>query len=226
MSKEDITIAIKCAPEETVLDAAQEAGIKAVELYLTEDMLNNFKKIIHLCQRYPFQYAVHAPSYGYNPKRLADLVKALHAPIVVFHNIYWEDEWKEMVEKFKHLKTKLCIENTYSVHEPLKFMRRYGLARCLDLEHLEVECAGIYEEEFIPVIREAVHIHLTGYSYGSALWHTPLHHSPEHSIYILNLLKKAGYHGLVVSEARTRFQNLREFKSLVTFFEGWKRCSL
>lgn len=27
----------------------------------------------------------------------------------------------------KNIKTKLCVENTYSVHEPLKLMRRYGL---------------------------------------------------------------------------------------------------
>jgi sugar phosphate isomerase/epimerase len=226
MSKSNISIAIKCAPEKAVLDAAQRAGIEAVELYLTSGMLTNLKYIIHLCQEYPFQYAVHAPSYGYHPKPLADLVKALAACVVVFHNIYWEDEWKEIVEKFKQSKTRLCIENTYSIHEPLKFMRKLGFGRCLDLEHLEVECAGVYEEEFIPVIREAVHIHLTGYIYGSKLWHTHLHHSPEHSVYMLNLLKVAGYSGFVVSEARTEFQNFREFKRLVRFFEAWEKCSL
>ena len=63
---------------------------------------------------------------------------------------------------FTDVRTKVCIENTHSVHEPLKLMRRYGFKRCLDLEHLQMKCAG-GSEAFMPVIRNAAHIHLTGY---------------------------------------------------------------
>jgi hypothetical protein len=85
-----------------------------------------------------------------------------------------------------------------------------------------MECAGVFEEAFLPVIRQTAHIHLTGYNYGSRLWHTHIHHSPEHNVYLLNLLKKAGYSGLVVSEAKVSLQTLSEFKNLREFIRKWE----
>lgn len=81
---------------------------------------------------------------------------------------------------------------------------------------------GVYEEEFLPVIRDASHIHLTGYIFGSKLWHTHLHHSPEHSLYMLDLIKRCRYSGFVVSEARASLQTYAEFKKLNDFFFKWK----
>jgi hypothetical protein len=178
-----------------------------------------------MCKNFSFRYAVHAPNDSYNPLKLFKLVQALGAEIVVFHNIFWDSEWKEIIGIFKDIKTKICIENIASIHEPLKFMRRYGWGRCLDFEHLQIECAGIFEEEFLKVIKEASHIHLTGYFYGSKLWHTHIHHSPEHSLYILNLLKKTGYSGFVVSEAKPSLQNYAEFKKLREFYLRWLKGS-
>jgi hypothetical protein len=153
---------------------------------------------------------------------LAKLVDDIGAEIVIFHNIYWDDEWDNIVRVFRNIKTKLCVENIYTVYESSKFQRRYSLGSCLDLEHLQIECAGVYEEEFIRFIKQASHIHLTGYSYGSKLWHTHLHHSLKHSLYMLNLLKKAEYSGLVVSEAKISLQTYDEFKKLKKFFYGWQ----
>ncbi len=223
MSKiRNITIAAKCVPEEEILSNIKRAGLEAVELYLSDDILRNLNKIIQLCKQFPLRYAVHAPNDGCNSYRLAELVKKIGAEVVVFHNIYWEAEWEDIIKFFKNIDTKLCIENTYSVHEPLKFMRRYDLGRCLDLEHLQMECAGIYEEEFSRVIKQAFHIHLTGYVYGSQLWHTHIHHSPEHSLYLLGLLKKAGYFGFVVSEAKESLQTYAEFRKLSEFCRKWR----
>lgn len=219
----NIIIAAKCAPKETTLRNIKKAGLKAVELYLSEKMLNDLDKISQICRSFSFRYAVHAPSDGYNPGKLAKLVKAIDAEIVVFHNIFWEDEWEDIIKIFKNIKTKLCVENTYSIHEPLKFMRRYGLGRCLDLEHLQMECAGVYEEAFIPVIKQASCIHLTGYISGSKLWHTHIHHSPEHNLYMLDLVKRAGYSGFVVSEARVSLQTYEEFKKMNDFYQKWER---
>lgn len=81
-----------------------------------------------------------------------------------------------------------------------------------------MQFAGVYEDEFLPVMRQASHIHMTGYSYGSDLWHTHIHQSQEHSTYILNLLEKADYSGFVVLEARTSLQTYEEFKRLNDFF--------
>lgn len=211
-------IVAKCAPDEKILKDIERAGLSAVELYTNIDYLYKLDSIKQICKKFPFRYAVHAPNDGYEPKLLSELVDAIGAEIVVFHDIYWADEWEHIVRVFKNSKAKNCIENTHSVHEPLKLMRRYGLKRCLDLEHLQMQCAGVYEDEFLPVMQQASHIHMTGYFYGSDLWHTHIHQSPEHSVYILNLLKKADYQGLVVSEARTSLQTYDEFKRLNDFF--------
>jgi len=193
-----------------------------VELYLSRKILADLDGVMRLCRNFPFRYALHAPSDEYNLPKLAKLAEVIGARVVIFHNIYWEDEWRDIVETFRATGVRLCVENTYSVHEPLKFMRRYGIGRCLDLEHLQQECAGVYKEEFIRVIKDASHIHLTGYIYGSELWHTHIHCSPAHSLYLLDLLKKVGYSGFVVSEAKESLQTYEEFKKLKDFFQNWK----
>jgi hypothetical protein len=213
-------LAAKCPPEEIMLSRVEEVGIGAVELYIRSDFLH-VKQATAACRKFPFRYAVHAPTDGHDPFSLSELVREIKAEIVVFHDIYWEDEWKEIAETFKGLEATLCVENVRSVHDPVKLMRRFGMGRCLDLEHLQVECAGIYEEAFMPFIRQANHIHLTGYFFGSNLWHTHIHQSPTHAAYLLQLLQRADYRGFVVSEARDSLQTLDEFRKLRDFFEKW-----
>jgi len=225
-SEDDMILAAKCAPEEKILSDINKAGITAVELYLSNSYLKNVLQVVGLCKKYPLSYIVHAPNDGYCLDELSEIAKKIEAGVVVFHNIYWENEWAGIVELFKNVDTKLCIENTYSIHEPSKFTRRYGLGGCLDLEHVQKESAGVFEEEFIPLMKKASHIHLTGYTYGSQLWHTHIHHSPEHNSYMLGLLRKAGYAGFIVSEARVSLQTYDEFRGLAKFYKQWKEAFL
>jgi len=215
----NIILAAKSAPEEKIFLDILNADIKAVELYLSEKVLEHTDKISALCAKFPFRYAIHAPPSGCQIDKLAELTQAIHSEVVVFHNIFWEDEWPGIAEAFKKTRAKVCIENTYSVHEPVKFERRYGFGRCVDIEHLQMECCGVYEEEFIRVLKQASHIHLTGYKFGGTKWHTPIHHSLSHGKYLMNLLEKAGYSGFVVSEARVSFQTYKEFKKLAEFWQ-------
>lgn len=212
-----ITIAAKCAPDEQILTSIEKAGLSAVELYTNLNYLRNLSKVKKTCKEFSFRYAVHAPNDCFEPDLLAELVDELKAEVVVFHDIFWDDEWEQIASVFTNVRTKVCVENTHSVHEPLKLMRLYGFKRCLDIEHLQMQCAGVFEEEFLPVIRQAAHIHLTGYFYGSDLWHTHIHHSPQHGIYFLNLIRREGYSGFVVSEAKTSLQTYDEFKKLKNF---------
>jgi len=218
----DIIIATKCAPEERLLSCAEEAALLAVELYTDINRLKNIDEIIKVCSRFSLRYTLHAPNDGYNPKVLAELAEAINAEAVVFHNIYWEKEWEEIINIFEQKYINICIENIQTVLEPLKFIRRYGVKRCLDLEHFQLECGGVYEKILTDLIRQSSHIHLTGYIFGSDLWHTPIHSSPKHNIYLLDLIKRVGYSGFIVSEASTEFQNLKEFKELNEFFKKWK----
>jgi len=215
-------IAAKCAPVESVLRDIKKGGIAAVEIYTNLKYLHNVSETKQICRRFPFRYTVHAPNDSYEPDLLAELVDDIKAEIVVFHDIYWEDEWGYIVKVFEGINTKLCVENTSSIRESLKVMRRFGINHCLDLEHLQMQCAGVFEEVFLNVMRQASCVHLTGYYYGSNLWHTHIHHSPEHSIYLLGLLKGAGYSGIVVSEGRECFQTLIEFKNLNEFAKKWQ----
>jgi hypothetical protein len=214
-------IAGKCAPSEKNLSLLEKAGLRAVELYTNGDILGDIARVRKCCGGFSFRYAVHAPNDSFEPEALAELVTSIDAEIVVFHNIFWEDEWQRINEVFRGLRTKPCIENMSSVHEPLKFMRRFGFGRCLDLEHLQMECAGVIEDEFIPVIAQASHIHMTGYSFGSKLWHTHISNSPRHNAYMLDLLKRAGFKGFVVSEAKVSLQTYEEFKKLSDFYNEW-----
>lgn len=216
-----ITLAAKCAPDERLLNYINDAGIKAVELFTNERIMEDMDGVARLCGQFKFKYAIHAPNTGCSPERLLYLVESIKADVVVTHNIYWEDEWEEFEAVFRGFNGRFCIENTSSIHEPARPMRRFGFGRCLDLEHLQMECCGIFEEEFVRVIKEASHIHLTGYKYGSELWHTHLHANPETSAYFLDLLVRSGYKGMVVSEARPSMQTAGDFKDLARFFADW-----
>lgn len=222
-NRQNIILAAKCAPEEKIFSDIEKAGIRAIELYLSSKVIKQVERVIKLCKKFSFNFALHAPDDCLLSDSLLYLAGAIKAKVIVFHNIYWDDEWKEIIRCFKNAEAKLCVENTQGVHEPVKFMRRYNLGRCLDLEHLQMQCAGVFEEEFIKVIRQSSHIHLTGYVFGSKLWHTHIHHSPKHSLYMLNLLKKACYCGFLVSESRISLQNYKEFKELREFFHRWEK---
>ncbi|MEI8175563.1 MAG: hypothetical protein WCG78_01715 [Candidatus Omnitrophota bacterium] len=215
-------LAVKSAPDKKIFASANKAKIPGLELFLSRAILSDTRSIRSLCGDFPFRYAVHAPNDSYDPPRLAGLVKAIGARVVTFHNIFWEDEWPPIVRAFKGIDAKLCIENTFGAHDAVKFIRRYGFGATLDLEHLEMECGGVYEDEFLTVMRKASHIHMTGYTARSPRWHTHIHHAPAHSRYLLDLLRSSGYAGLVVSESRVSLQTFEEFRKVHDFFERWQ----
>lgn len=216
----NMILAAKCRPNPILFDQVAQAGITGMELYLSAQIIEHPKEIARLCAKFPFKYAVHAPNDCHSPKTVRDIALAVGAKVCVYHDIFWEDEWRETIAAFENSGVKICVENILDIHEPAKFERRYQTGRCLDLEHLQMECGGVYEEEFVPWIKKAHHIHLTGYSAGSSLWHTHLHFDPHHSAYMLSLIEKTGYEGLVVSEARVTTQTAEDFRDLAEFFNN------
>jgi len=215
-----MTLACKTAPEERFLSSVREAGIEAVELFVSEKMLDDTDSLSETCRKFPLRYAVHANNGAFRMRELAAFTAGIGAEIVVFHDIYWESEWDEIADIFRGTGARLCVENTHSVHEPLKFRRRYGMGMCLDLEHLQLECNGVYEEEFVKVIGTAWHIHLTGYRPGTASWHTHVHHAGPYGKKMLDMIKRSGFSGMVVSEAKVSQQTVAEFKRLKAFYDG------
>lgn len=218
-----MVLAAKCAPQKEVLERIYKAKIEYVELYLNKHILgdDNLDKVISLCKEFPLFYSLHAPSDDYCPKKLYFLSKNIGCKVIVFHDIFWEKEWEEIYNIFYDSDTKICIENTHSVHQPVKFMRRFSFGRCLDVEHFQMECGGFFEEEFVNLIKDTTHIHLTGYTFGKESWHTHIDYSTQ-NYHILNLIRDSGYRGWIVSEARTKYQNLEDFIRVRDFFLRWQ----
>ncbi len=216
-------LAVKSAPQRDIFSHIRAADIEAVELYLSREIMRDLDGIITLCREFPFRYAVHAPNDCYVPDELLTLCGAIGAQVAVFHDIFWQDEWEAIARFFKGSRTRVCVENIGSIHEPLKFMRRFSFGRCLDIEHLQMQCGGVYEREFLPLMRGTAHVHITGYTPGSKLWHTHIHVSARHNRHILDLLRESGYTGFVVSEAAASLQTLDEFKRLKKFYETWEK---
>ena len=223
--KADFVIAAKCAPDERILSNIHRAKLTAVELYLNKEWLEQISLIINNCQKFPLRYALHAPTDIFCPDQLVQLAVELDAEVVVFHDIFWEDEWAKIAEAFQNTQVKICVENIATNVDTIKIIRRFGINLCLDLEHLQMECGGFYEEASIPIIRRAKHIHMTGYFYSSELWHTHLNYTPKHSYYLLDLIRSTGYQGMLVSEAKPSLQTFEEFKKLNHFFNKWEENS-
>jgi sugar phosphate isomerase/epimerase len=212
-----MVIAAKCAPEPEILSAIHGAGLKAVEIYTDSSWLERPADVIRVCREFPLRYAVHAPTDGSLPEAMIEVAAGVEAEVVVFHDVFWEDEWPRIAESFSGLKATLCVENIASGNEPLKLIRRFNMGLCLDLEHLQMQVGGVFEETFLRTMKGATHVHMSGYTFGSEMWHSHIHHSPLHSGYLLGLLKRAGYSGMVVSEARVDQQTLAEFRELASF---------
>jgi hypothetical protein len=221
-----INLAIKCAPKEEIFDIAQRCGIGHIELYTSDSLLTETEKIIDLCNSYPFIYLIHAPTQGYQPSEVAHLSYSLNAPVTVFHNIYLEREWQQIADIFSNIDTTVCIENLANAMDAVAYMRIHGFRRCLDFEHLIIETNGIVEEFLPALIRQACHVHLTGYTFGSNKWHTPIHHAKEQSRFILDYLKKEQYSGVVTSEAAVCYQTEQEISRVIDFFNSWQKRSL
>lgn len=215
-------LAAKCAPFGENLERVTACGYHAVELYLTEEHLEDPVALAALCKRFPLEYALHSPNFAFSPAPLELLARETGANVVVFHPFLWDDEWAKLFEIFKGAKARICIENITSVHEPIRFVRRYNAGVCLDMEHAQMETVGSHEDVYRFALRHATHVHLTGYEPGSNKWHTPLHHSPEHTTRLLDIILESGYKGLVVNEADTRYQNTEELTDSAIFFAKWR----
>jgi len=219
-----ITFAVKCAPNIEIFKAIKSADIKAVELFLSKRILSSAEEVIKLCKEFDFKYALHCPNDAFMPEELRRVADGVNAGVIVCHDIFWEDEWLKLFDVFKNAKAKICIENIKCCHDSLKFERRFNTSRCVDLEHLQMEASGVFEEHVVHLLANAGHIHITGYKTGSQLWHTHIHSGPkEHLEYMLDLILRSGYKGMVVSEAEVQYQTANEFRKAADFFENWKK---
>ena len=209
----------KCAPDKKLLSLVADAGFAGVELYTNRHIIAAGDRVIKLCRNFKLRYAVHGPNDDCRVEDLVNFIRKFRPEVLILHNLYWDDEWEYLYKKTKGLPTKVCLENTFSITEPVRFMRRYGFRMCTDLEHLQVEAAGLFGEVFLDILKQAGHVHITGYRYGKTEWHTPAYFNPGHTLKLFRLIKNSGYSGLLVSEAGVKYQTKEGFEQLKRFSE-------
>jgi len=219
--KTGIQLAAKSAPTHDTFSILEDVGIKAVEVYTDEIQLSR-SEIIDICHDFNFDYVVHAPNDIYAPEKIFNLAKSIKAKLVVTHDIYWEDEWPEIMQHSTESGIPLVIENVDGAFTFQKVLRRYNLKRCLDFEHIIYQMGGFAPDVLSNVITDTVHVHLTGYEHGNGKHHTHFYESAKQSMEILRLLNDCGYNGMVVSEALPEYQTRERFQKLVEFYMGFE----
>ena len=220
-SKSSLQLAAKCLPDPKILERIESAKINAVELYTDAECMKKVD-IVSICDDFPFSYVVHAPNDIVAPKETFELAQAIEANVVVTHDIYWEDEWPEVVKVALDTGISLAIENIDGLFSFEKVLLRYGVKRCLDFEHAVFLMRGFYPDGLKKVIPKTIHVHLSGYEYGNQKYHTHFYESPEHAFKVLGFLESNGYNGMVVSEASIEYQQAEHFKKLKDFFDECK----
>ena len=221
-SKSSLQLAAKCLPEPKILKRIESAKIDAVELYTNAECLKKVD-IVSICNDFPFSYVVHAPNDIVAPKETFELAQAIGANAVVTHDIYWEDEWPEVVKMAQDAGVALAIENVDGLFTFTKVLLRYGVKRCLDFEHVIFQMRGFYPEGLKQLLPASIHTHLSGYEFGNLKYHTHFYESPEHAFKVLSFLESNGYNGMVVSEASIEYQEEEHFKKLKDFFDEYKK---
>lgn len=218
-SNTGLQLAAKSVPTYDIFSILESVGIKAVEVY-TDTIQLNRADIIDVCSDFNFDYVIHAPNDIYAPEKTFNLAKSIKAKLVVTHDIYWEDEWPELIKYSTDSGIPIAIENVDGTSTFQKIMRRYHLKRCLDFEHIIYQMGGFASNVLKNVLPETVHIHLTGYEHGNGKHHTHFFEAIEQSTNILSFLKNCGYNGMVVSEALPEYQTREQFQKLFDFFTG------
>lgn len=217
-----LQLAAKSVPTYDIFSILEDVGIKAVEVYTDTFQLNR-ADIIDVCHDFNFDYVIHAPNDIYAPMKTFNLAKSIKAKLVVTHDIYWEDEWPEIIQYSTDSGIPIVIENVDGAFTFQKILRRYQLKRCLDFEHIIYQMGGFSPDVLSNTINDTVHAHMTGYEHGNGKHHTHFFEAAKQSTEIIKLLMNCGYNGMVVSEALPEYQTREQFQKLVDFYSRLER---
>lgn len=221
-NKTRLQLAAKSAPTHDTFSILEDVGIEAVEVYTDAFQLNR-GDIIDICHDFNFDYVVHTPNDVYAPEKIFNLAKSIKAKLMVTHDIYWEDEWPEIIQHSTESGIPLVIENVDGTSAFQKILRRYNLKRCLDFEHIIYQMGGFAPGVFSNnIINDIVHVHLTGYEHGNGKHHTHFYEAAKQSMEILRFLTNCGYNGMVVSEALLEYQTKEHFQNLVEYLMAFE----
>lgn len=220
-SNQGLQLAAKSVPTYDIFSILEDVGIKAVEIYTDAIQLNR-EDIIDVCGDYDFNYVVHAPNDIYAPEKTFNFAGSIKAKLVVTHNIYWEDEWPEIIKNSIDSGIPIVIENVDGTSTFQNILRRYHLKRCLDFEHLIYQMGGFAPNVFANIIADTMHVHMTGYEHGNGKHHTHFYEAAKQSMEILTFLMNCGYNGMVVSEALPEYQTKEKFQELFNFFSRFE----
>lgn len=209
-------------PSNKIFSIIEEVGISAVEVYSNKNSLQSLE-IIDVCKQFDFEYVLHAPNDIFAISDTFNLAKSIDANLIVAHDLFWEDEWKKIMQISKDFGIPLAIENTDGFLFCEKVIRRYNAKRCIDFEHLTLQTNTLTPTVLNlvkPTIKDTIHVHMTGYKTGNGMHHSHFYKSPIQSERILKFLLDNKYNEMAVSEAAVEYQTKEHFQKLKVFYDN------
>lgn len=229
-----LRLATKFAPRSAdEFRLAYEAGYRAAEFWLNDELIDDWKSIVALASDFPMTYALHFPNRGNlasnHLRNVVHLYNALDAPVLVIHQPMYEQYGKHLLALDSELK--LGLEN-HVLSDPSQLSEWATRSKwlTLDVEHLwmyTIENGSLKRllktlHGFLRTFGHKIaHVHLPGYLPGFPL-HRPQYCSRKMVMQVLTVLADHGFGGLVVSETGRKYHNPEELQMDVLLHRRWR----
>lgn len=226
-------LATKLKPSREGLEAAEQAGLSAVEFWTDASTLEGQAQLAALVGDFEFQVVVHFPNRGQlsheHLSNAVQLYEALSCEAMVIHQPMFAKYGEDLLALSPSLR--LGVENHRLSVEQFGLWAESNRWLTLDVEHLwkftlgdcplsELDAAL---KEFLAKFgHKLAHVHLPGYLPGCEE-HRPMYCSRDMIMVVLSSLADAGFEGLVVSEVNAQFQNVHDMGMDVLLVDRWRQ---
>ena len=225
-----LKIATKFLPSSADFTRAWAAGFRHAEFWLSARLLHDVDDIIKIAKEYPIEYVPHFPNKKNDIQSVEQAIKLyreLNCQAMVIHQPMI-DQWKD---DFFSLEPgiRLAVENHRLNEKEFWDWAEKNPGLNLDIEHLwkftlqDAPLDKLLKTLDIFLSRYAdklYHVHLPGYVPGEEE-HRPMYCNREFMFGTWDLLEKANFRGLMVSEIDAEYQTDQDLRMDMLLFERW-----
>ncbi len=225
-----LKIATKFVPESPDFLRAWQAGFRYAEFWLSANLLENAERIIKIAREYPCEYVPHFPNKKNDEqsvKQAVKLYRELKCQAIVIHQPMFDAWEEEFISREPNIR--LAVENHQLNEKEFWAWAEKNPGLNLDVEHLwkfTLQDAPLERllkmlDKFLGRYADKLyHVHLPGYVPGEEE-HRPMYCNREFVFGVWELLEKADYRGLIVSEVNAEFQTDQDLRMDALLFERW-----
>ncbi len=225
-----LKIATKFVPASVDFLRAWVAGFRYAEFWLSSDLLQDVEQIIKIAKKYPCEYVPHFPNKkndAQSVKQAVKLYRELDCHAMVIHQPMfdaWENEFASREPAIR-----LAIENHQLNEKEFWNWADNNPGLNLDVEHLwKFTLKDAPLDRVLKMLdkfldrhaNKLYHVHLPGYVPGEQE-HRPMYCNREFVFGVWDLLEKANYRGLIVSEVNAEYQTEQDLRMDALLFERW-----